>query len=215
MSRPRARVLHEDEAVSGLPLTAPGPSLQQRRRVAREELEGRLEAERIVQEAQGRAEALLARAREDATRAVELAARAANEEGEARLAARWVALRAAEGDRLDRDAERIVAVAKILTERVLGAALELTPARIADLARGVLAEARGARRATVEAHPADAEVLRSHLSWAGLDLGMVEVRQNETLARGELLFQTDVGTIDAKLTPRLDRLAEALRDVLR
>jgi flagellar assembly protein FliH len=106
-------------------------------------------------------------------------------------------------------------VAVVLAERLLGAALQLSPERIADLARGVIAEARGARRATIEAHPTDVQALRRHLPAAGLDMHAVELRESESLARGELLLHTDLGTIDAKLASRLDRLAEALRDALK
>jgi flagellar assembly protein FliH/type III secretion protein L len=102
-----------------------------------------------------------------------------------------------------------------LAERLLGAALALDPSRIRELARGVLEEARGARRAIVEAHPLDAEELRTRLSADGLDLQSLEVRSDEALARGELRLHTDLGTIDARLTPRFERLAAALRDALR
>jgi flagellar biosynthesis/type III secretory pathway protein FliH len=181
-------------------------------------MEGRLAAERIVHDAEARAESMLARAREEAALAVERASQAAREEGDRQLAARWLALRKAEGERFERDADRVISVAVVLAERLLGAALELSPQRIADLARGVLAEARGARRATIEAHPIDARTLRDVLARAGLDLQTVELlelRESEALARGELLLHTDLGTIDAKLASRLDRLAEALRDALK
>lgn len=215
MTPPRARVLKAADAVAARPMLAPGPSGAQRRRIAREEIEARLAAERIVEEARAQAEALLARAREQAAAAAAQASREAEEAADAKLVARWLALRAAEARRLERDEERLVPVAVALAERLLGVALELEPARIADLARTALAEARGARRALVEAHPLDAEPLRRHLSTVGLDAGCVEVREDEALARGELKLHTDVGTIDAKLSARLERLAAALRDALR
>jgi flagellar biosynthesis/type III secretory pathway protein FliH len=215
MSSPRARVVKGDAAARAEPWLAPGGSPAQRKRAAREQIEGRLEAERLVQEAQAKAEALIAQARKDAEALSEQAVRDARQDADATLSARWLALRRAEGEAFSRDADRVVAVAVLLAERLLGAALELSPPRIADLARAVLDEARGARRATVEAHPLDAEALRSHLSTAGLEVHAVEVRESEALARGELLLHTDLGTIDAKLAPRLDRLAEALRDALR
>jgi flagellar biosynthesis/type III secretory pathway protein FliH len=178
-------------------------------------MEGRLAAERIVREAEANAEATLARAREEAALAVERATKAAREEGDAQLAARWLALRTAEGRRFESDADRAVSLAVVLAERLLGAALELSPERIADLARGVIAEARGARRATIEAHPIDAQALRGLLPGVGLDIRTIELRESAALARGELLLHTDLGTIDAKLAARLDRLAEALRDALK
>jgi len=196
-------------------LFAAGLATAQRGRVVREELEGRLAAERLVREAESEAEALLARAREEAAALAERAANAAREEGDAQLAARWLALRDAESARLARDADRVVSVAVVLAERLLGAALGLEPSRIADLARSVLDEARVARRATIEAHPIDVRELRQRLPSAGLAIDAVELRENESLARGELLLHTDLGIIDAKLASRLDRLAEALRDALR
>jgi hypothetical protein len=89
--------------------------------------------------------------------------------------------------------------------------LALDPTRIASLARAIFAEARGARRAKVDAHPSDASVLREPLTTAGLDVQSIEIREDPTLARGELRLQTDLGNIDARLAPRFERLAAALR----
>ena len=215
MSPPRGRVIRAEAAQGASPLMRPGPSPGQRRRVASTEMDARLAAERILAQARAEADALRARAQEEGAVAARLAVDRAREEADAQLAARWLALRKAEGERLERETERVVSLAVVLAERLLGAALDLAPARIADLARAVIAEARGARRATIEAHPSDAEALRVHLPAAGLPLHAVEIRQSGQLARGELLLHTDLGTIDAKLSSRLDRLAEALRDALR
>jgi flagellar biosynthesis/type III secretory pathway protein FliH len=214
---PRARVVRGGEAARATPLFAPGPGAAQRRRIAHEELEARLHAERMLQEAREEAAAVVARGADEGRAVADEAVRQARVEADAQLAARWMALRAAEGRRLDDDAERIVPVAVALAERLVGATLELQPDRIARLAAVVLAEARGARRAVVEAHPADAEALRALVGAgaAGLDAHALDVRNNESLARGALRLHTDVGTIDAQLAPRLERLADALRDALR
>jgi flagellar assembly protein FliH len=105
-------------------------------------------------------------------------------------------------------------VAVALAERLLGASLRLDAARIADIASAAIAEARGARRILIEAHPADAEALRHSLGAAVSEAQAVDIRANEALARGDLRLQTDIGTIDAKLAPRLERLAAALRDAI-
>jgi len=210
-----ACVLRGKEAAAARPLLAPGPGAGQLRRIAREGLEARLEAERLVQEARERAGAIVAEAREVAGVEREEAARAAREEADTQLAARWLALRAAESRALGGDVDRVVTLARLLAERLVGASLALDPARIATLAAGVLAEARGARRAVLEANPLDAAALRGHLASAGLDPLGVEIRDDGALARGALRLHTDVGIIDAQLAPRLERLAEALRDALR
>jgi flagellar biosynthesis/type III secretory pathway protein FliH len=210
----RARILPASLARDAEPLLAPRAGDAGARRVAREEMDARLTADRLVREAEAAAAALIADARIQAANAIESAAREAREEAAAELTARWLALRAKELNTLGRDGERVIPLAVVLAERLLGASLALEPSRIADLARAVFAETRGARRAIVEAHPSDADELKRQLSSGSLDLGSVEVRSDETLARGELRLHTDVGTIDARLAPRFDRLAAAVRDAL-
>jgi flagellar assembly protein FliH len=211
---PRARVIPAAAATRARPLLAPGPGDAQRRRIVREELEGRLAGERAAQDGQARAEALLAQARAEAQSAAAAAARAAHEAADAESTAKWLALRHEERRRLERDVDRALPLAVALAERLLGAALELAPDRVTELARVVLAEARGARKAVVDAHPLDAEILERHLTTEGLDMQSIEVRADAALARGELRLHTDVGTIDARLAPRFERLAAALRDSL-
>jgi flagellar assembly protein FliH len=174
----------------------------------------RIEADRILVQAREEAELLLAQARSQAIEAAAAAAREAEERAQTDLAARWLALRYRERQQPD-DAQRVISLAVALAERLLGASLELDPRRVVHLARTVIAEARGARRAVVDAHPLDAAALREHLMTAGLDVQSVEVRDDGALARGELRLHTDVGTIDARLTPRFERLAAALRDALK
>jgi flagellar biosynthesis/type III secretory pathway protein FliH len=213
VTAPHARVVRGDEATRGTPLLPPGPGPAQVRRIAREELEARLVAERIVAEATDQAAALTTEARERGLAAGAEAVREAQQAAETSLIARWAALRDAESRRAGSDADRLISLAVALAERLVGVALEIDPSRIAALATGVLAEARGARRAVIEAGPADAGELRRHLSSAGLE--SFEVKVDEGLARGALRLHTDVGIIDAQLAPRLERLAAALRDALR
>jgi flagellar biosynthesis/type III secretory pathway protein FliH len=196
------------------PLWAEGPTERQWRRVARERLEAALQAEAILREVHAEADAIRARAVQAASEQVALAAREARERAETELAARWLALRQQELKHVEKEADRIIPLAVALAERLLGAALALDPSRIVHIARGVFDEARGARRAKVDAHPSDASVLMDQLTTAGLDVQSVEIREDPTLARGELRLQTDVGTIDARLAPRFERLAAALRDAL-
>ena len=129
-------------------------------------------------------------------------------------AARWIAVRVAEERRLERDADRIVSVAVAMAERLFGAELALDPKRVASIAEVALAEARGARRALVEAHPIDAEALRQHLRGAGFGVASVDVRDDPALSRGDLRLHTDLGAIDARLGVRFERLGRAVRDAL-
>jgi flagellar biosynthesis/type III secretory pathway protein FliH len=214
VSPPRARILRAADADTVHPLLAPQVPAASHRRIAREEVEAHFAAERIEREARERAEGILAEARLQAVAEGELARDAAREQAQAQAIAQWIAVRRAEDARLHADTERVIGLSVLLAERLVGAALDVDPGRIASLAQGVLAEARGARRATLQAHPLDAQVLRAHLATLGLDSGSVEIRDDPSLARGALRLHTDVGILDAQLAPRLERLAVALRDAL-
>jgi len=213
--RTRARILPAEAAVRGSPLFSSVVSRERRARVTREEIEGRETAERIVRQARAEAEALVARAAEDAAKAAAEAVRRAEAEARAREAARWVRRHHEHQARLESGRDQLIALAVALAERLLGAALDLDAARITSLAHAVLAEARGARRAVIEAHPLDASPLREQLTEAGIHPDALEVREASALARGDLLLHTDVGTIDARIDVRFERLAAALRDALR
>jgi flagellar assembly protein FliH len=210
----RARIVRAAQASEATPLSSPRPSQGQVRRMAREELEARETAERVVQEARSQAAAIVQQAREEASVAAAEVAREAREQAEARVAAQWLCLRSDEDSRLARDKDRMIGMAVALAERLLGTALALGPERIAELARIAIGEARGARRIAIDAPPLDVEMLRQSLRDASLDPHVVEVRADEALARGDLRLQTDIGTIDAKLATRLERLAAALRDAI-
>ncbi len=214
MSPPRARIVRGADGATLEPLLKPQAALASHRRVAREEVEAHLAAERIEQQARAQAEAILAEARAHAVAAGQQAQAEARDQAHAQAIAQWVAVRRGEVARTQAEADRIVALAVLLAERLVGATLEIAPGRIAQLAQGVLAEARGARRATIDAHPDDARHLREQLATLGAAAGSVDVRDDPSLARGALRLHTDVGTLDAQLAPRLERLAVALRDAL-
>jgi flagellar biosynthesis/type III secretory pathway protein FliH len=136
------------------------------------------------------------------------------DEGAAELAAAWVRLRNEQAARDARDLDRTVDLARAMAERLLGEALRLDPTTIVAVARQALASARQARRIAVKAHPADAEALRRDLGALGLEQVAIEIHADETRPRGSLLFETDLGFLDADLPLQLDRLARSLRNGL-
>jgi flagellar biosynthesis/type III secretory pathway protein FliH len=184
------------------------------RRMDRLEVNARLEAGRILARARDEATRIVAAAADELRRRSDEAARDAEQAVEAKAAALFLALRRREEEMDVGARDRMLETARILAERLLGASLELDPGRIAKLAGEALREARGARRATIEAHPDDVAALEAALATARLGPTSVEVRPNSSLARGDLCLHTDLGTLDAKLAPRLERLAAALRDAL-
>jgi flagellar biosynthesis/type III secretory pathway protein FliH len=163
----------------------------------------RAEAERIVQRAeQGVAELRLRAEAEGRAGAV------------ASLAAHSIALKVREAASLNGELDRIVELARILAERLLGASLGLDPERVIDLARRAIAEATGARRVTVIAHPEDASHLEAALGSLPSGAEAVRVVADPKRPRHGLRLETDIGVLDAELAPQLERLALKLRETL-
>jgi len=210
----RARIIPSATPVTQAePLATLSPATH--RRVAREVVAARDHAEKIVAEARACADALLAEARAAAEGVARAAAAEARAEEEAKLAALYLAMKEQEERRAEADLDRAIALAVLLSERLLGEELERDPQRVVGLARQALSEARGARRAVIDASPLDAEALQQHLVDVGFGPTAVEIRADAALTRGSLRLSTPLGNLDAQLRPQLERLARALRDTLR
>jgi flagellar biosynthesis/type III secretory pathway protein FliH len=178
-----------------------------------------------VLEAAERAAALLRAAEERALRIVTDAERAAAElrlraeaegraDAAAQIAARAIALRHHEAGADERQLDRSVELARLLAERLLGESLRVAPEQILSLAKQALAEARGARRIWLVAHPEDAHILEQSLPALGLDPSTAQVRADSNRTRGQLRIETEIGVLDAELAPQLERLALKLRESL-
>jgi flagellar biosynthesis/type III secretory pathway protein FliH len=173
------------------------------------------EAARIIANARVHAEAELAEGQRKVARVAEDAAKDARENEVAKLAAAFLALRSEEAARAERDLAQTATLARMLAERLLGAELTLAPERVVELATAALREARGARRARIRANSLDAPLLLSRLHELGMKAEALEIVPDDSLERGSLLLDTDLGVLDARIAPQLDRLTEALADVLR
>ena len=182
--------------------------------VPRSVVEAGQRARELLEEAERKAqELILAATRESAS--VRLRAEAEGRaDGAAALAAKAVAWAAHEARADERQLDRIVQVAQLLAERLLGEALGLDPKRVLALARQALREARGARRITIVAHPQDAQALQTLLEEPVLRDAAVQVVADPRRERGSLRLDTELGSLDADLAPQLARLAQRLREGL-
>jgi flagellar biosynthesis/type III secretory pathway protein FliH len=141
-------------------------------------------------------------------------ARRAVEEGRAAavagLAERALRLSRLEAEHDQRATNRLIELARLLAERLLGVALRLEPSQVVALAEHALGEARGARRITIVAHPDDTAELERALAEGRLERVTRVIASGER-GRGSLRLETEIGVLDADLAPQLGRLAEALR----
>jgi type III secretion system HrpE/YscL family protein len=212
----RGRVLKAADATSQTPLSALPAELERRRAVLRRErAEAHAEAQAILDAARAQAERVLNTARDEAKSVRDAAEQDGFERGRARAAEealQWAQAQAA----ADEQAQgRVVEMARLLAERLLGSALELEPQRVSQLALEVLSEVRGARRVRLFCHPSATALVERALSTAKLGSLAVEVREDEQLQLTDSRLETDVGVLDARLTTRLDLLCRALSERVR
>jgi flagellar biosynthesis/type III secretory pathway protein FliH len=132
-------------------------------------------------------------------------------DGVAAVAAQALALASLEARADERSLERVVALARMLAERLLGEELRLAPERVVALARQALGEARGARRVRLVAHPDDVALLERSLPELGIEPDVITLAADPARARAELRLETEIGVLDAELGPQLDRLTERLK----
>jgi flagellar biosynthesis/type III secretory pathway protein FliH len=213
----RGQVLTREAAEGATPLrrlALPERGLPFGRVVPKTFVDADAEATRLLAKARVDAQTLIAAAERRAADLKLLAEAEARAEASAKLAAHALALATHEAKADERALERSVALARLLAERLLGASLAVAPEQVVGLAQQALAEARGARRLSIVAHPADAELLSGSLPSLGVAIETVRVVPDPSRERGSLRIETDIGVLDADLAPQLDRLAVRLRETL-
>jgi len=216
MTLGRGRVIKAEGLTAATPvrLEVEDKTLPRGQVVRREVLEAAERARALIASAELRAAELI---REAERAAAELRLRAETEaraDAAAKIAARALALRQHELRADERALDRSVELARLLAERLLGESLRVAPDQVVSLARQALAEARGARRITLVAHPEDAKLLEISLPVLGVDQATVLVRSDPTRSRGNLRLETEIGVLDAELAPQLERLSLKLRETL-
>lgn|GEM_PF-1168072 len=190
------------ESARGLPLV---------RRVSRAELEARERAEQILKAASERARRIEDEAKRSVETRVAAAVAEATEREVARISAEWLACKAQMQAEKSGDIARIVDVAVALAERLIGEAIATEPTRIHALAVSAFEQVRGATDVRIEVCREDSAALEQLLADAGV-VATLEI--SDSLERGSLVVYTNLGHVDARLRPQLERLAQAVRAVL-
>jgi flagellar assembly protein FliH len=111
--------------------------------------------------------------------------------------------------------EKVVQLAGLLAQRIIGAELSLDPSKQVDLACQVLRDATGAEQITIFATPEAAEMLRQELCrLQTTTLARIEIVPDTGLSPGDLRIETDIGSIDARVTTQLSHLVSAIVESL-
>jgi flagellar assembly protein FliH len=216
----RARIIRRDAAHRAVPvatencLVGPSAAPPRPRIIARSIAEARLEARALLDRARDEAQQILSRAEAAANDLILQQNARARADALCLVVGEALELRKRQAELVNSVLDRSVDFATLLAERLLGEELALAPERVRALARQALTEAAGARHAIVVAHPRDAAELRSGLHSLGSLLDSIGIEDDDTLARGHIRVETELGVIEADLRGQLTRLATQLRKLL-
>lgn len=108
----------------------------------------------------------------------------------------------------------IIELAQILAQRVLGREVSMAPDAIAELAAQALREARGAQSVSLHVNPVHVPALQKalpELSEAA-NTALAVVPDND-LAPADLVLETEIGNIDARIATQLANLASVMTEL--
>lgn len=110
--------------------------------------------------------------------------------------------------------EDAVRLAIAVARRVIRRELSVDPESLLGVVKAAFerVEARDVHR--IRAHPEDVELLKRHLSQAGLPVRL-EVLADPALERGGILFETARGSLDASVSSQLKEIESGLVDLVR
>jgi len=159
------------------------------------------EAEKIVQQAQAKAQQIREQAHLEG-----------RSEGTREVLGELARARKVYGSALDAAEADMVEMAFRLAARIIGEALERDATRVASMVGGVLARARGRRDIVVMVCPEDLPALtqaRPELL-RHVDGVNIHFEVDPSLTRGGCVIQTESGRIDGRIETQLDALQKAL-----
>jgi flagellar assembly protein FliH len=104
----------------------------------------------------------------------------------------------------------------LVARRILETELQASPEALFALVRGALKRAGESRRVSVRLHPEDVPAVEAAVASRDLAVGAaaVEVSIDASLDRGDVVVETDFGTVDGRLKTRFDELHRAARSAL-
>ncbi len=177
--------------------------------------EADLRVREMVAEAGAQAERIRAQAEAGREHALALAAEEGHRRGLAR-AASILAAAAGERDRLLAATEReVVLLALAVSRKALGRELsDPSRAAVVDLAAHAILAARHRRQVTLRVSASDMAAARAHEGRLGALLagGSLSLREDPSLEPGDVVVETESGSIDARVETQLAAIARELEE---
>ena len=165
--------------------------------------DARIAAERIVAQAQAEADRIRIQAQAEG-----------REKGLAAVTELLVGARAAASRARATAAPELRVLAVRIAEKILGRALQLQPEVVLDVAAQALSAAGSARQVLVRCHPDDLAALergKPRLLERASRSHALALRGDPSIVRGGCIVETELGSIDARLSTQLEAMERALR----
>jgi len=109
----------------------------------------------------------------------------------------------------------VVELALAIAEKIVGSALTVQPALVAEIVAHALRSVEGSGGVVLEVNPDDVDHLKTWLETAALPLALkIELRPERRVARGGCVVRTAEGEIDARAREQLLRAEEVLHEAL-
>lgn len=104
----------------------------------------------------------------------------------------------------------------LVARRILETEIQASPEALFALVRGALKRAGESRRVSVRLNPEDVQAVEAAVASRDLAVGAasVEVVADASLERGDVVVETDFGTVDGRLKTRFDELHRAAHSAL-
>ena len=162
----------------------------------------------------GEAERVLKQAQSEAERIRTQAAAEGRERGMAAVTELLVGARAAASRARASSSSELRVLAVRIAEKILGRELQMRPEAVVDVVAEALTAAGASRQVTLRCHPDDLAALergRPRLLERCARAQVVHFRGDGQIGRGGCIVETELATIDARLTTQLDAIERALR----
>jgi hypothetical protein len=123
------------------------------------------------------------------------------------------------GERLAEQATAdVLEMALLIARRIIESELATGPATLTGLIRSAIGRLGESRKIQVRLHPGDAEAVQkaegADEALAGMTLARVEIRADATLSPGDCIVDGEHGTVDGRLSTRLDEVRRVLSHAL-
>ncbi len=167
-----------------------------------------------VDDPRGEAERILRQAQAEAERIRLQSAAEGRERGMAAVTELLVGARAAASRMRSQSTAELRALAVRIAEKLLGRELTLRPDAVTDLVAEALGAASTAHQLTLRCHPDDLAALergRPRFVERCARAQAIQFRSDPQVGRGGCIIESDLATIDARLSTQLDVIERALR----